>query len=226
MNLPNLLTLLRIFFVPMLVAALVQDRMVFSVGGVRVSHDLVALGIFLVASATDLLDGYLARRWKQVTTVGTLLDPIADKLLISAALIALVQVRVVPAWIVVLIVGREFAVSGLRSIAASAGYTIRASELGKTKMVSQVVAVSLFLLGMHWKVLAPWATWWMWLVVAFALISAADYFLKFWRKVSDEIKLRGRRELLLLERERTRAARLEARRARGKASASPAHKGM
>jgi CDP-diacylglycerol---glycerol-3-phosphate 3-phosphatidyltransferase len=226
MNLPNLLTLLRIFFVPLLVAALVQDRMYFSVGGVHVSHDLVALGIFLVASATDLLDGYLARRWKQVTTVGTLLDPIADKLLISAALIALVQVHVVAAWIVILIVGREFAVSGLRSIAAAAGYTIRASELGKTKMVSQVVAVSLFLLGMHWKVLAPWAMWWMWLVVAFAMISAADYFLKFWRKVSDEIKLRGRRELLLLERERTRAARLEARRARGRAPVSPAHKGM
>ena len=200
--------------------------MYFSVGGVQISHDLVALGIFLVASATDLLDGYLARRWKQVTTVGTLLDPIADKLLISAALIALVQVHVVAAWIVILIVGREFAVSGLRSIAASAGYTIKASELGKTKMVSQVVAVSLFLLGMHWKVLAPWAMAWMWLVVAFAMISAADYFLKFWRKVSDEIKLRGRRELLLLERERTRAARLEARRARGRAPVSPAHKGL
>jgi CDP-diacylglycerol--glycerol-3-phosphate 3-phosphatidyltransferase len=227
MNLPNLLTLLRIFFVPLLVAALVQDRMYFSLGGTRVSHDLVALGIFLVASATDLLDGYLARRWKQVTTVGTLLDPIADKLLISAALIALVQVQVVPAWIVVLIVGREFAVTGLRSIAASAGYTIRASELGKTKMVAQVVAISLFLLGMHWKVLAPWAMGWMWFVVAFAMISAADYFRKFWRKVSDEIKLRGRRELLLLERERTRAARLEARRARAAgAPVSPAHKGM
>jgi CDP-diacylglycerol--glycerol-3-phosphate 3-phosphatidyltransferase len=124
-------------------------------------------------------------------------------------------------------VGREFAVSGLRSIAASAGYTIRASELGKTKMVSQVVAVSLFLLGMHWKVLAPWAMGWMWFVVAFAIISAADYFLKFWRKVSDEIKLRGRRELLLLERERTRAARLETRRSRGgRAPVSPAHKGL
>jgi CDP-diacylglycerol--glycerol-3-phosphate 3-phosphatidyltransferase len=227
MNLPNLLTLLRIFFVPLLVAALVQDRMDFSLGSTHVSHDLLALGIFLVASATDLLDGYLARRWKQVTTVGTLLDPIADKLLISAALIGLVQVQLVPAWVVVLIVGREFAVSGLRSIAASAGYTIRASELGKTKMVSQVVAVSLFLLGMHWKVLAPWAMGWMWFVVAFAIISAADYFLKFWRKVSDEIKLRGRRELLLLERERTRAARLETRRSRGgRAPVSPAHKGL
>jgi CDP-diacylglycerol---glycerol-3-phosphate 3-phosphatidyltransferase len=218
MNLPNLLTLLRIFFVPLLVAALVQESLDFKVGATHITHDLLALAIFLVASATDLLDGYLARRWKQVTTVGTLLDPIADKLLISAALIALVQVHVVPAWVVILIVGREFAVTGLRSIAAAAGYTIRASELGKTKMVSQVVAVSLFLLGMHWKALAPWATGWMWCVVAFAMISAADYFRKFWRKVSDEIKLRGRRELLLLERERTREARIETRRVRASAA--------
>jgi CDP-diacylglycerol--glycerol-3-phosphate 3-phosphatidyltransferase len=218
MNLPNLLTLLRIFAVPMLVAALVQENLNFTVGTTHVTHDLLALAIFLAASATDLLDGYLARRWKQVTTVGTLLDPIADKLLISAALIALVQVRVVAAWIVILIVGREFAVTGLRSIAAAAGYTIRASELGKTKMVSQVMAVSLFLLGMHWKALAPWAMGWMWCVVAFAMISAADYFRKFWRKVSDEIKLRGRRELLLLERERTREARVEMRRARASAA--------
>jgi CDP-diacylglycerol--glycerol-3-phosphate 3-phosphatidyltransferase len=211
MNLPNVLTLLRIFFVPLLVAALVQEKHSVGLGTVTITHEFLALGFFLAASATDLLDGYLARRWKQVTTVGTLLDPIADKLLISAALIALVQVHVVPAWIVILIVGREFAVTGLRSIAASAGYTIQASELGKTKMVSQVVAVSLFLLGMHWKQLAPWAMVWMWCVVAFALISAADYFRKFWRKVDDQIKLRRRGELLQLERERTRAARLKAR---------------
>jgi CDP-diacylglycerol---glycerol-3-phosphate 3-phosphatidyltransferase len=225
MNLPNLLTLLRIFFVPLLVAALVQERLDVSLGSVHLSHDLLALVIFLVASATDLLDGYLARRWKQVTTVGTLLDPIADKLLISAALISLVQVRVMPAWVVILIVGREFAVTGLRSIAASAGYTIQASELGKTKMVAQVVAVSLFLLGMHFKVLAPWAMVWMWCVVAFAMISAADYFRKFWRKVDAGIKLRGRSELLVLERERTRAV-LEARqRAReGEAPVEPVHK--
>jgi CDP-diacylglycerol--glycerol-3-phosphate 3-phosphatidyltransferase len=222
MNLPNLLTLLRIFFVPLLVAALVQERMDFTLDGIHVSHDLLALAIFLAASATDLLDGHLARRWQQVTTVGTLLDPIADKLLISSALIALVQVHVVAAWVAILIVAREFAVTGLRSIAASAGYTIKASELGKTKMVCQVAAVSLFLLGMHWKPLAPWAMAWMWIVVAFALISAADYFRKFWRKVSDEIKMRGRGELLQLERERTRAAWTEARQqARAE---SPAHK--
>jgi CDP-diacylglycerol--glycerol-3-phosphate 3-phosphatidyltransferase len=211
MNLPNLLTLLRIFFVPLLVAALVEEDLMVPVGGVVLTNDLLALAIFLAASATDLLDGFLARRWKQVTTVGTLLDPIADKLLISAALIALVQVHVVPSWIVILIVGREFAVTGLRSIAATAGYTIRASELGKTKMIAQVVAVSMLLLGKHWPVLAPAAMAWMWGVVGVSVISAVAYFRKFWRKVDSGIKRRRRLELLWLEREQNRE-RLKARR--------------
>jgi CDP-diacylglycerol---glycerol-3-phosphate 3-phosphatidyltransferase len=204
MNLPNLLTLLRIFFVPLLVAALVQEDLMITKWGLIITNDLLALAIFLVASTTDLLDGYLARRWKQVTTVGTLLDPIADKLLISAALIALVQVRVVPAWIVILIVGREFAVTGLRSIAATAGYLIRASELGKTKMFAQVVAVSMVLVGMHWRVLAPAAMVFMWCVAGVSILSAVAYFRKFWRKVDDGIKRRRRLELLLLEREQKR----------------------
>src|SRR5271166_1884525 len=142
MNLPNALTILRIFFVPFLVAVLVeQDLRIEWRGGVLVSNAFLALSIFLFAAATDLLDGYLARRWKQITTVGTLLDPIADKLLVSAALISLVQVGVVRGWLVVLLVGREFAVSGLRSIAAVEGYTIKASELGKTKTFWQVLAI-------------------------------------------------------------------------------------
>src|SRR5580693_3654632 len=146
MNIPNLLTILRIFFVPLLVAALVQEH----------ASVWLALGIFLVAASTDLLDGYLARRWRQITTIGTLLDPIADKLLISSALIALVQVRAVQAWMVILIVGREFAVSGLRAIAAAEGYTIKASDLGKTKMVSQVAAISCLLLATrHHELLFP-----------------------------------------------------------------------
>ncbi len=90
-------------------------------GPYLVTNEWLALAIFLTAAATDLLDGYLARRWRQVTTIGTLLDPIADKLLISAALISLVQVRVLPGWMAILIIGREFAVSGLRSIAAAGG---------------------------------------------------------------------------------------------------------
>src|SRR5271157_1085166 len=146
---PNVLTILRIFFVPLLVAALVEQDVGFRLGTFNVNNEWLALAIFLSAAATDLLDGYLARRWKQVTTIGTLLDPIADKLLVSAALISLVQVRALPGWIAIVIIGREFAVSGLRAIAAAEGYTIKASDLGKTKMLSQVVAISCMLLSVR-----------------------------------------------------------------------------
>lgn len=207
MNLPNALTLLRIFFVPLLVAALVQDDVHIGWGGqVWLTNEFFALTIFMVAAATDLLDGYLARKWGQITTVGTLLDPIADKLLISAALISLVQARRVPAWMVILILGREFAVSGLRSIAAAEGYTIKASELGKTKMISQVLAISIVLVGIRWKALNAFGTLCMWGVMIFSVVSALDYFRKFWRKVDDKVKQRRRREFLLLERQRKRSA--------------------
>ena len=135
MNVTNALTLLRIFFVPMLVAALVQENFALHVRGVAVTNDWLSLAIFLSAAGTDLLDGYLARRWKQVTTIGTLLDPIADKLLISAAMISLVQVRAMPGWMAILIIGREFAVSGLRAIAATEGYIIQASDLAQNQNV-------------------------------------------------------------------------------------------
>jgi CDP-diacylglycerol---glycerol-3-phosphate 3-phosphatidyltransferase len=205
MNFPNFLTILRIFFVPLLVAALVQENVSLRVDGILVTNEWLALAIFLSAAATDLLDGYLARRWRQVTTIGTLLDPIADKLLVSAALISLVQVRALPAWMAIVIVGREFAVSGLRSIAAAEGYTIRASDLGKTKMFSQVVAISCMLLSVrHPALIAPGMIL-MWGVVLFALLSAFSYFAKFWHKVDESIKNRRRRELLALERRRQRA---------------------
>ncbi len=205
MNLPNLLTLLRVFFVPLLVATLVeQDLGPQWKNLVPASWDLVALAIFLAAAVTDLLDGYLARRWRQVTTVGTLLDPIADKLLISAALVSLVDIHRVPAWMAILIIGREFAVSGLRQIAAASGYTIRASELGKTKMILQVVAISLVIGGIRWPQFNQLALIAMWAVVLFGIVSAADYFRKFWRKVEDEVKLRRRKELLGLERQKKR----------------------
>src|SRR5580765_5714648 len=137
MNLPNALTLSRIFLVPVLVAVLLTK------------YDVkMAATIFLAASMTDLLDGYLARKRGQVTTLGILLDPMADKLLISSAFISLVQLQVVPAWMVVIIIGREFAVSGLRSIASAQGFTIDASELGKIKMATQVAAITLLILGM------------------------------------------------------------------------------
>jgi CDP-diacylglycerol--glycerol-3-phosphate 3-phosphatidyltransferase len=207
MNVPNLLTLLRIFFVPLLVAALLGDGSAASWQILLpIPRELFALAVFLAAAVTDLLDGYLARRWGQVTTVGTLLDPIADKLLVSAALISLVDIHRVPAWMVILIIGREFAVSGLRSIAAAAGYTIRASDLGKTKMGAQVAAIALVIAGIRWTALADIAMIAMWTVVLFGIVSAGDYFRKFWRKVDDQVKRRRRRELLALERRKKRSA--------------------
>ena len=203
---PNVLTILRIFFVPLLVAALVEENVGFRLGTLTVTNEWLALAIFLSAAATDLLDGYLARRWKQVTTIGTLLDPIADKLLVSAALIALVQVRALPGWMAILIIGREFAVSGLRAIAAAEGYTIKASDLGKTKMLSQVVAISCMLLSVRHPALYRPGMILMWGVVFFAMLSAVSYFGKFWHKVDERIKNRRRRELLALERKRQRAA--------------------
>jgi len=210
MNLPNTLTILRIFFVPFLVAVLVEQKLRIDWRGeVLVPNAFLALGIFLIAAATDLLDGYLARRWKQITTVGTLLDPIADKLLVSAALISLVQIRRVPAWMVVLIIGREFAVSGLRSIAAAEGYTIQASDLGKTKMIFQVAAICMILLSIRWEALSGFAMLWMWGVVIFGIASAVEYFRKFWRMVDDSIKHRRRQQLLRIERQRKRMLRTQ-----------------
>ena len=205
MNLPNLLTLLRIFFVPLLVAALVQDDFVLPVRGMVVTNEWLSLAIFLSAAGTDLLDGYLARRWKQVTTIGTLLDPIADKLLVSAAMISLVQVRAMPGWMAILIIGREFAVSGLRAIAAAEGYTIKASDLGKTKMFSQVVAISCMMLSVRHPKLHTASMALMWIVIVFALLSAVSYFGKFWHKVDEGVKNRRRQELLTLERKRQRS---------------------
>jgi len=204
-NLPNLLTLVRIFLVPLLVAVLVEQNFRIDWGGrVVVANDFFALTVFLAAALTDLLDGYLARRWKQVTTVGTLLDPVADKLLISAALVSLVQIRLLPGWMVILIISREFAVSGLRSIAAAEGYTIKAGELGKSKMMLQVVGVALVMLSIRWPNIRLYALGVMWGVVIFGLASAVDYFRNFWRKVDTSIKLRRRNELLTMERQKRR----------------------
>jgi CDP-diacylglycerol--glycerol-3-phosphate 3-phosphatidyltransferase len=209
-KLPNLLTLVRIFLVPFLVAALVQqDFRLYWGDRVLVANDFFALIVFLAAALTDLLDGYLARRWKQVTTVGTLLDPVADKLLISAALISLVQIRLLPGWLVVLIISREFAVSGLRSIAAAEGYTIQASELGKSKMMLQVMGITLMLLSIRWPAIRPYAMFSMWAVVIFGLASAVEYFAGFWKKVDSSVKLRRRKELLTLERQKQHVARIK-----------------
>lgn len=220
MNLPNLLTLLRIFFVPLVVAALLAEDLgvdwngLVAVTGITIPREIFALGVFLAAAVTDMLDGYLARRWGQITTVGTLLDPIADKLLVSAALVTLVAIDRVSAWLVILIISREFAVSGLRQIAAASGLTIQASDLGKTKMTAQVIAIAAVIAGIRWPAFATLGTVGMWAVVAFAMVSAADYFHKFWGSVDAQVKARRRNELLRLERQNKRAARVAARNAR------------
>jgi CDP-diacylglycerol--glycerol-3-phosphate 3-phosphatidyltransferase len=228
MNLPNLLTLLRIFFVPLVVSALLAEDMgidwagLVSVTGVTIPREVFALAVFLAAAATDMLDGYLARRWSQITTVGTLLDPIADKLLVSAALVSLVKIDRISAWLVILIISREFAVSGLRQIAAASGHTIGASDLGKTKMTAQVIAIALVIGGIRWPALAQIGSIAMWAVVAFTVISALDYFRRFWHEVDAQVKTRRRKELLHLERQKKRIVRADAKSARTAARSAQA----
>ncbi|HVE58449.1 MAG TPA: CDP-diacylglycerol--glycerol-3-phosphate 3-phosphatidyltransferase [Pyrinomonadaceae bacterium] len=138
MNLPNYLTLARIVLVPLLVVILLTP---FAENWFGISGYALAIGIFLAASLTDILDGHLARRRNQVSNLGKLLDPIADKLLVSAALIVLVEKHLAPAWAVVVILGREFIVTGLRSVAAADGIVIQAQTSGKIKMWAQCVAI-------------------------------------------------------------------------------------
>ncbi|HEY6146385.1 MAG TPA: CDP-diacylglycerol--glycerol-3-phosphate 3-phosphatidyltransferase [Thermoanaerobaculia bacterium] len=173
-NLPNALTLLRIFLVPFLVVVLLTKFE---------GREIVALAIFLTATATDFLDGWLARRRREITTLGTLLDPIADKLLISAAFISLVEVGLAPAWMVVVVVGREFAVTGLRTIALDQGLVIPASSWGKLKMASQITAISLLILSERYPEVLLAGKIALWIVVAVALISGAEYFTRFLRRI-------------------------------------------
>jgi CDP-diacylglycerol--glycerol-3-phosphate 3-phosphatidyltransferase len=178
MNLPNSLTLTRIFLVPLLVVVLLtkfEGRLILGV-----PKEIVGAAIFGLASLTDWLDGYLARRRKEVTALGQVIDPLADKLLTCAAFISLVQMEIAPAWMVVIIISREFAVTGLRSLAYARGVAMAASRLGKIKMVAQVVAILALILSHDGRqplhIIGQTA---LWVVVAAALISAADYFRRF-----------------------------------------------
>ena len=178
MNLPNSLTLVRMFLVPLLVVVLLTEFEGRKIAGV--AKELVGALIFGLASLTDWLDGYLARRRRQVTWLGQVLDPIADKLLTSAAFISLVQLGLAPAWMVALIIGREFAITALRSLAYTKGITIPASPLGKIKMASQVTAILLIILGwgpLPWLAAAGQAA--LWVVRVAAVVSAADYYRRF-----------------------------------------------
>jgi CDP-diacylglycerol--glycerol-3-phosphate 3-phosphatidyltransferase len=169
-----------------------------TVWGLPMDFSVWGVMILLAAAATDWADGFYARRWEQITTLGILLDPIADKLLISAAFISLVQMHLVPAWMVVIIIGREITVLGLRNIAAAEGFTIPASALGKTKMVLQVMAVCAVIWGAQQESLRLVGTILLWLVVLSALASAFQYFQKFWSQVDGRVQ--QRRRLRLLER--------------------------
>ena len=186
MNLPNSLTLVRIVLVPLLVVVLLTEFEGRRVAGLP--KELVGAGIFALASLTDWLDGYLARRRRQVTSFGQMLDPIADKLLTSAAFISLVQLDAAPAWMVALIIGREFAITGLRSLAHAKGFTMPASRLGKLKMGLQVTTILLLILGWgSWPMLRPVGSMMLWVVMVVAIVSAIDYYLKFQRLVNARV---------------------------------------
>jgi CDP-diacylglycerol--glycerol-3-phosphate 3-phosphatidyltransferase len=207
-NLPNSITLSRICSIPLLIWILTTNRF----SGLDGQQELLASAIFIVAAITDGIDGYLARKRGQITTMGILLDPLADKLLIAAAFILLVQFSpsLVPAWVAIVIIGREFLVSGLRAIAASEGFTIEASELGKFKMVVQIVAVVAVILDHRWKewTVGPYffPVHWVafaaiWFMVVLSLYSAFDYFKAFWSKI-DRSAVRSRRRAFVLSRRR------------------------
>ena len=210
MNLPNSITLIRICCIPLLVWILSGSHFS-SVNGTK---ELLASALFIAAAMTDGIDGYLARKRDEITTMGILLDPIADKLLIAAAFIVLVQLNpsLVPAWVAIVVIGREFLVSGLRSIAASEGFTIEASELGKFKMVVQIVAVVAVILDHRWK---EWTIYghyffpihWIayvaiWFMVVVSLVSGIDYFVAFWSKIDRRVVKRRRRAFILSRRQK------------------------
>jgi CDP-diacylglycerol--glycerol-3-phosphate 3-phosphatidyltransferase len=177
-NLPNSLTLGRIFLVPLLVVVLLTKFNGWEPFGI--SKELVAAGIFAVASLTDWADGYLARRRKQVTGLGQWMDPLADKLLVTAALVSLVQMGLAAPVIVAVILGREFIVTLLRSVAHARGQSLPASPIGKVKMVAQVVAILGLILGSrHGEEFLFIGTAALWVAMAAALVSAVDYYRHF-----------------------------------------------
>jgi CDP-diacylglycerol---glycerol-3-phosphate 3-phosphatidyltransferase len=205
MNLPNSITMTRIFMIPLFLWIL-SPHFLWQGNGVQ---EIAASVLFILASITDGLDGYLARKRGQITTMGMLLDPLADKIMVTAALIALVAYNpgVLKVWIAVVIIGREFLISGLRSIASSEGFTITASELGKLKTVVQIVSVVLVILAHRWYylqlgvVIIP-VRWYaiaaVYFTVLVSTISAVDYFIGFWKKIDHAAK--GSRQAAVLSR--------------------------
>jgi CDP-diacylglycerol--glycerol-3-phosphate 3-phosphatidyltransferase len=208
MNLPNSITMSRIVMIPLLLWILTPHFPWHGHGAQEISASV----LFVLASITDGLDGYLARKCKQITTIGVLLDPIADKIMVAGALIALVAYNpdVVKVWIVVVIIGREFLISGLRSIASSEGFTIQASDLGKLKTVIQIVCVvsailahgwyqwqfGLLIIPVKWIAIAA-----IYFTVLVSSVSAIDYFVGFWKQI-DHASEDRRKSSLLTRREK------------------------
>jgi CDP-diacylglycerol---glycerol-3-phosphate 3-phosphatidyltransferase len=217
MNLPNSITMSRIACIPLLIWILSPAfPLAGSHGAVGLrggEQEIIASIVFILASITDGLDGYLARRRHQITTMGMLLDPLADKLMVTAAYIILVAYTpwIMKPWIAVLVIGREFLVSGLRSIAAAEGFTIEASEIGKLKTVIQIVSVVAAILAHRWDYwnwggyivgvhfIAVTAIYWMTIV---SIISAIDYFVGFWKKIDHASETKRKRRSFVLSRKK------------------------
>jgi CDP-diacylglycerol--glycerol-3-phosphate 3-phosphatidyltransferase len=178
LNVPNVLTLVRIMLVPVLVVALLDETP---------NGDTIAAIVFAIAALTDGLDGYIARSREAITTFGKVMDPIADKLLIAAALISLVSLDRVAAWVAMVIIAREFAVSGLRVAAGQQGVVIPASLLGKAKTILQVAMVMALIAADSGD---PWVQVLVYLAVAMTVISGADYFLNVRRRIEQSRRRR------------------------------------
>lgn len=170
MNLPNKLTVLRVILIPFFVACLMIG------GGENQALRYTAVGIFIVASLTDLLDGKIARKYNLVTNFGKFMDPLADKLLVCSALICLVELKQIPAWMVVIIISREFIISGFRLIASDNGTVIAASYWGKFKTTFQMVAVVLLILNIGALQIVTTAC--VWIALVLTVISLVDYIAK------------------------------------------------
>ena len=187
MNLPNKLTLFRVFLiVPFVVALLGGHEGWFGVSSTVA--DWIALALFILASLTDFVDGWIARKYNLVTNFGKFMDPLADKLLVGAALVALVEMERIPGWIVIVIISREFIISGFRLIAADSNVVIAASYWGKFKTVFQMVMVCLMIanLGTVWVGMKWLTDICMWIALALTVISLVDYILKNKGVLSDD----------------------------------------
>ncbi|HCG98794.1 MAG TPA: CDP-diacylglycerol--glycerol-3-phosphate 3-phosphatidyltransferase [Actinobacteria bacterium] len=183
MGLANKITIARILFVPLF--------MVFLLAAPQPMGAYIAAAIFTIAAITDSIDGYVARSQSQITVFGQLMDPLADKLLVSAALISLVQLGLLSAWVAVLIIAREFAVSGLRLLALTENKVIAASLWGRIKTISQIVAIIAIMINMPISFGGmTLGLWFMAIAVVLTIISGADYFLKSWRVLNGGAQLK------------------------------------